>query len=487
MICCCSCVFTIILCLICFFASHYQIRGNPDHGVSAYAQCVCGSESQIRGFEVDLKDLWMNLTTNNKLLSPITSSITHGFNLQERLLMSNEGARLTMKPVREEASSTSKAKTLESIEDKAHKDDDESMRQQPDHKTNDQAMQSDEQQDNNEKHIETQAYEQNDLANLESSPNEAPTQDQKQDCKMNELSDDKQKSPSAAEPEVTTTEQHLQPRQNGASNKRNAIMLAIEDIKPEADTEIEITNVQATAASTSEVSMAAKDAADMEQPSAEKPIAHEAELGLDQTHKHGAGQQSVETPIEQKETIAPASTIEDPTNSQPIHNEDDNLQPTEGTQDEVQNASVHAAEPHDTTMGQAADAAISCQVNEEAYKQETQASASAGDETQVESKADAAPASTAATTTEALSEPAQRSNANIPEALSSKPTPEAKAPAKHREKGKKALPGPSLPLDSHPDNVRKYVQIHFKSPVPQAIWFENMFLPLPTIMFDNFT
>ena len=76
---------------VCFlyvsFLSHSQTQGNPDHGVSVYAQCVCGSESQIRGFEVDLKDFWLNLTTTNKLLAPITSSITHGFNLRERLLM----------------------------------------------------------------------------------------------------------------------------------------------------------------------------------------------------------------------------------------------------------------------------------------------------------------------------------------------------------------------------------------------------------------
>jgi hypothetical protein len=209
-------------------------------------------------------------------------------------------------------------------------------------------------------------------------------------------------------------------------------------------------------------------------------------------------QPSVETAIQQKETLAPASTTEDSTDSQPSHNKDGNLQPTEGKHVEAQNTSAHAAEPHDSTMSwQAADAAVGCRHNDvidtptpvpphgETCKHETHPAATAGDENQVESKADAAPATPAATTAEALSEPAQSSNANIPEVLTNRPTPEAKATAKHAKKTKNTLPGPSLPLDSHPDNVRKYGNTYFKSPVPEAIWFENMLFHLPNTTYNN--
>ena len=495
---------------VCFlyvsFLSHSQTQGNPDHGVSVYAQCVCGSESQIRGFEVDLKDFWLNLTTTNKLLAPITSSITHGFNLRERLLMSNEGHQLIVKPMQEEAK---KNKTREHIDNKERKDHDKSRRQAGDagdgvgeinanDKTNDQPMQSNEKHDKDEEQMEPQAKEQSDMDDLESNMHGALTQDQKQHCNMDDLSDDKQESTLAAKPEVTTT---LQPPQNGAhSSKRNGILLAIEDIKPEA----------AAATSAIEVSTAATNAADMEQPSAETSVPHAAEMELVQTDQHDEKQQaaeadiqqneqpSVETAIQQKETLAPASTTEDSTDSQPSHNKHGNLQPPEGKHVEAQNTSAHAAEPHDSTMSwQAADAAVGCRHNDvidtptpapphgETCKHETHPAATAGDENQVESKADAAPATPAATTAEALSEPAQSSNANIPGVLTSRPTPEAKATAKHAKKTKNALPGPSLPLDSHPDNVRKYVSTYFKSPVPEAIWFENMLFHLPNTAYNN--
>ena len=484
-----------------------------------YAQCVCGSESQIRGFEVDLKDFWLNLTATNKLLAPITSSITHGFNLRERLLMSNEDRQLIVKSVQEEASSTKKNKTQEHIDNKARKDHDKSRIQaghagdgvgeiNANDKTNDQTMQSNEKQEEDEEQMEPQAKEQSDTDDPDSSMHGALTQDQKQHCNMDDLSDDKQESILAAKPEVTTT---LQPHQNGAhSSKRNGILLAIEDIKPEASPNTEMANVQAAAASAIEVSTTATNAADREQPSAETSVPHAADMELVQTDQHDEKQQaaeadtqqneqpSVETPIEQKETLAPASTTEDSTDSQPSHNKDGNLQPTEGKHVEAQNTSAHAAEQHDSTMSwQAADAAVGCGHNDvidtptpappdgETCKHETHPAATAGDENQIESKADAAPATPAATTAEALSEPAQSSNANIPEVLTSKPTSEAKAAAKHAKKTKNALPGPSLPLDSHPDNVRKYVNTYFKSPVPEAIWFENMLFHLHTTAYNN--
>ena len=466
-----------------------------------YAQCVCGSESQIRGFEVALKEFWLNLTSDNQLLSPITSSIIHGFNLRERLLMSNEGPQVTIRPSQEVSSSTKKPKTEASCKDdsidvEAHKDQDQHRGQaghaghgddeiSTDDKTKDQPTQASQKDDKTEKQMEPiqQAHGQDDTSDRESSIHGALAQDQKQHC-----NNEKQETTLAAEPEVTTTPR---PPQGASSNKRNADMLAIEDMKPEASgtPETEITNVQAAAAPAVEDSTKETHAADMEQPSAEKPPV--AEMELDQAAQHDVEQQtgethveqneqpSVETPLEQKETIAEpaAPTIEDSAGSQPSHNKDGDLQPAKGTHAEVQNTAVHVEGPTDTTVScQAAgaadtrndisDATTPAPSHEETNKHETHPPATAGDENEFKSTSEAAPTASAAPTTEALSEP--------PEVLPNRPTPEAKATAKQGKKIKNALPGPSMPLDSHPDNVRTYVAKYFHSPAqpaPKAIWF----------------